>query len=57
MSGQNKGQGTLRLYNDASDEIKKLVTRIIDIEKDNIHYKKPPQIKITIADAVRELIK
>jgi len=57
MSEQDKGRSSLPLYNGASDEIKKLVGRVIEIEKDNIHYKKPPQIKITIADAVREFIK
>lgn len=57
MSGQDKGRSKLTLYNDASDEIKKLVAKVIDIEKDNIHYKRPPRIKETIAEAVREFIK
>lgn len=57
MAEQEKKRSKLSLYNDASDEVKKLVGRVIDIEKDNIHYKKPPQIKVTIADAVREIIK
>lgn len=56
MQEQEKKKSKLTLYNEAPEEIKKLVTRVIDIEKDNIHYKKPPQIKITIADAVREII-
>ncbi len=57
MSGQDKDRSKLALYNDASDEIKKLVAKVIDIEKNNIHYKRPPRIKETIADAVRESIK
>lgn len=57
MSGQHKGRSKLTLYDDASDEIKKLVAKVIDIEKDNIHYKRPPRIKETIADAVKEFIK
>ncbi len=57
MSEQDKGRSKLALYNDASDEIKKLVAKVIDIEKNNIHYKRPPRIKETIADAVRESIK
>jgi len=57
MSGQDKGQRKLILYNDASEEIKKLVAKVIDIEKNNIHYKRPPRIKETISDAVKELVK
>jgi len=57
MSVQDKGRSKLVIYNDASEDIKKLVAKVIDIEKNNIHYKRPPRIKETIADAVREYIK
>lgn len=57
MSEKDKGRSKLALYNDASDEMKKLVAKVIDIEKDNMHYKRPPRIKETIADAVREFVK
>ena len=57
MSGESSGKSKLILLANASEEVKMLVDKVISIEKENIHYKRPPRIKEILADAVREIIK
>lgn len=57
MSDNSSGKPKLVLYAQASDEMKILVNKVIDIEKENIHYKRPPRIKEILVDAVREVVK
>ncbi len=57
MSGESSGKSKLVLLANASDEVKILVDKVISVEKENIHYKRPPRIKEILADAVREVIK
>jgi len=45
-----------QIFRDAPDEIQRLVSSVIDLEHQNIHYKKPPKIKEDIIDIVKGVI-
>ncbi|MBV5330000.1 MAG: hypothetical protein JZU65_20635 [Chlorobium sp.] len=44
-------------FREAPKEIQDIVLGVIDIEHQNIHYKRPPKIKEEIIDLVRGVIK
>jgi len=46
-----------QIFQDAPAEIQRIVSSVIDLEHQNIHYKKPPKIKEEIIDIVIGVIK
>ncbi len=45
------------IFREAPEEIQRLVSKIIELEHNNIHYKRPPRIKEEIMEIVKEVIK
>lgn len=43
ISGHSEREHFVRIYENLSDEAKRLIVDVLGIESENLHYKQPPQ--------------